>query len=129
MGRTTPSETAGYVREDLAAGRREWAMRAIWQLAGDLWAVSADLLPALTATAPGLTGDVRFDALLAALVDHVLTANGLAPPEWVDEASRRLSEPWDVEPVAALREDARAATPEAIRRHGVFLDPSELLNL
>lgn len=128
-GRSTAHGAAQEVRDCLTSENRQSAMRAGWQLAGDLTAVPRDRVPSLTADAPDLTGDPRFDALLAAIVDHVLTTARLPVPGWVSEDARTLTSPWDAEPVAALREAARAVTPVAIRRHGIWLDPDELINV
>jgi hypothetical protein len=62
-------------------------------------------------------------------VDHLLGAVRLPVPVWVSDPSRVLATPWDVEPVPALHQRARERTPPRIAKHGVFLDPVELVNL
>jgi transcriptional regulator with XRE-family HTH domain len=127
--RATAAATAELVRELLVRDDEANALRVVWQLADDLVKVEPALRVALAVTPPATTDDARFDALLAAVVDHVLVSARLPRPGWLDEPTRSLAEPWDVESVPALRAAARAVTPKAISKHGVFLDPSELVNL
>lgn len=116
------------VRAQLDQGRPEAALRAVWQLAANLQAVDPALRVALCVAAPAPTGDERFDALIAGVVDHLLSDAGLPRPVWLDEPSRFLAEPWDVEPVPALQAAARASTPDRLAAHGVYLDAAELVN-
>ena len=124
--------TAAQAAEQLSAflerGDHEGALRVVWQLAADLAAADPALRVALAVTPPAQTDDSRLDALLAGVVDHALSSAHLPRPQWLDEPWRTLVEPWDVEPVPALRAAARAATPDAIAVHGVFLDAAELVN-
>ena len=101
-------------------------MRVVWHLGEVLTGAPPDQLQARTDDAPDPTGDLRFDAVIAAIVDHVLTAAELPLPTWVGEPERTVRPEWDVEPVRALRDAARVVTPDAIRRHGIWLDPAEL---
>ena len=117
------------VRWFLRAKNFDAAFRAVWQLADDLGRADAALRVALCVTPPAPTGDPRFDALIAGIVEYLLSGKGLPLPTWLSEDSRRLGEPWDVEPVPSLQASARSRTPAALARHGVFLDPMELVNL
>jgi hypothetical protein len=83
---------------------------------------------ALCVSPPASTGDGRFDALLAGVVEHLLATKSLPRPTWLAEDWRFLAEPWDVEPVPRLRQRARELTPQALASHGIYLDPSELVN-
>ena len=128
----TRLRTAAAAAEDARArveqGNVDAAIRVALQLASDLQAADAALRVALCVTPPALTGDARLDALLAGVVDHELSRDGLPVPAWVAEDSRVLSTPWDLEPVPSLRPAARRRTSAALRRHGVFLDTRELVN-
>ena len=126
-GRTTAHEAAGEVAEALAAGDEEWALRAVWGLAGGLLRTAPDDLPGLTIEAPPLTTNPRFDALIAAVVHHILEEAGVPAPGWVAEPARTVSPPWDVEPVEAFRREAREATPAVFVAHGVYLDAAREL--
>ena len=107
-------------------GNDDAAFRVVLQLATDLTRADHALRVALCVTPPALSGNPKFDALLAGIVEWELSSDGLPLPSWVGEGARRLSDPWDVEPVPALQEAARQRTPDVLRRHGVYLDPAEL---
>ncbi len=124
----TAAQAGDEVRAFLARGDRDGALRVIWQMAADLAAAEPALRVALAVTPPAPTGDGRYDALLAGVVDHSLSGADLPRPPWLDESWRTLAEPWDVDPVPVLRAAARAATPDAIAAHGVFLDAAELVD-
>ena len=74
--------------------------------------------PALTAT--------RWDALLAAMVEHVAQLHGHAVPEWVEDRERFLDIPWVVPAGASMRRDAVRFAPAAFIRHGALPDPKDL---
>ena len=74
--------------------------------------------PVLTATG--------WDALLAAMVEHVAQLHGHAVPEWVDERERFLDTPWVVPAGAPMRRDAIRFAPAAFIRHGALPDPRDL---
>ncbi|MEZ5117186.1 MAG: helix-turn-helix domain-containing protein [Candidatus Nanopelagicales bacterium] len=119
-------EAATAIRDALADGDQDGALREVIQVADDLARADGATCVALALTRPGPVGDRRWDALLAAVVDHRLTERGLPRPRWVDDPAYRLDEPWDVEELTELQAAARAATPDAISSHGVFLAAEEL---
>lgn len=125
--RGTVADAAEQVRVFSQAERPDAALRVVWQLAADLSTPDLALRVALCVAPPASTGSARLDALLAAVAEHALA--GLPRPAWLDEPWRTLSDAWDVEPVPALRDAARAATPPEIAQHGVFLDAAELVNV
>jgi hypothetical protein len=59
--------------------------------------------------------------VLAALVDYSLTEDRPPVPSWVADPWRTAEEPWDLVRVPALREAARATTPDEFRRRNVFV--------
>ena len=124
----TASSAAEDIRHFLSNEQHDAALRVVWQLAADLQSADSALRVALCVTPPAPTGDERFDALLAGVVDHLLAAARLPRPTWIDEDSRTLASPWDVEPVPSLRSAARQRTSRQLQRHGIYLDPRELVN-
>ena len=126
--RLTAAGAGEVVRARVSKGDTDNALRAVWQLAADIGDGDPALRVAQCVAPPAPTGDLRFDALLAAVVDHLLGAAGLPVPAWVSEAARVLDTPWDVEPVPELRQRARELTPTRIATHGVYLDQAELVN-
>jgi transcriptional regulator with XRE-family HTH domain len=124
----TAVEAAEGVREHLLDRNEERAKRSVWQLAADLQDADPALRVALCITPPAPTTSPRYDALIAAVCDYLLTDSHLPIPTWVHEPWRTLDTPWDVESVPSLRKRARELTPTVIGSHGVFLNPGELMN-
>ncbi len=80
----------------------------------------------LVAAPPPPTGDRRYDAYLAAVVEHRL---GEAAPDWAKSPRRSVTPGWVIGSGPQNRELEsliRAETPPAFRRHGVFIHPSDL---
>lgn len=74
---------------------------------------------------PRLTG-TKWDAFLAAVVEHIAQLHGLEPPAWIDEPGRFLAPPW-VHPKGKLaRAEALVYSPGAFIRNGVLIDPTDL---
>ena len=124
----TASDAGEDIRRYLEVGNEDAAFRVVLQFATDLTRADHALRVALCVTPPALSGNPKFDALLAGTVEWKLSTDDLPIPLWVGEGARTLSEPWDVEPVPGLQEAARKRTPDALRRHGVYLDPAELVD-
>lgn len=125
--RTRPVwEAALALRQALDESNGSTAWREIIQLADDLAREDGATRVSLTVTRPLPVGEVRYDALLAAVTDLRLSQDQLPRPPWLDSSEYRLDEPWDVEEIPALQADARRQTPQAIARHGVYLRESEL---
>lgn len=118
------AEVAAGIAEWLATGDVDSAWRAFIQANDDLAAAPADVRVALCVCQPTPTGDPRFDAALAALVDHHLSGAGLPVPAWVDDSSRFLAEPWSPDMFGPRGPDLDV--PEAFARHGVLIAASEL---
>lgn len=124
----TASDAGEDIRRYLEVGNEDAAFRVVLQLATDLARADHALRVALCVTPPALSGNSKFDALLAGTVEWKLSTDDLPVPLWVGEGARILNEPWDVEPVPALQETARQRTPDVLRRHGIYLDPAELVD-
>ena len=69
-----------------------------------------------------LTG-TRWDALLAAMVEHVAGRHGLGRVESVHEPERFLDEAWVLSPIPIIRRQALRRAPAAFLRDGTILDP------
>lgn len=74
---------------------------------------------------PPLTG-TRWDALLAATIEHVARLHGHDVPAWVDEPGRFLAEPWAPAETLGLRRRCLGYAPGAFIRHGALVDPYDL---
>ena len=87
------------------------------------WESSA-VQPSLLRDEPPGTGDERWDALPAALAEHLAAQHDLAPPEWAE--LRVLQRPWFPAELKVQRADALVRAPAAFRKHGVYLSAADL---
>jgi hypothetical protein len=74
---------------------------------------------------PG-TGDVRVDAALAGLAEHLARHDDWTPPLWVFDESRYAKPWWFVSGVKSWHAAALVESPLAFRKRGVFLTASAL---
>lgn len=120
-GALPAADVAERIRCVLADGRDQEAWRWLLQLTDDFRASSPAGRRALVARAPELVGDGRYDAALAALVEHLCAEADAPVPRWTD-APGRFAEPWwfpaDLE---GLRAAALRDSPISFKRHGVFV--------
>ncbi|WP_205800900.1 hypothetical protein [Micromonospora thermarum] len=110
----------GYTLTPVTAPAGEFAFR----ISGPDGQEPAETRVDLLRDEPGLTGDPRWDALLAALAEHLLAQADLAPPAWVD--ARVLRRAWFPAELAIHRADALAWAPAAFRKRGVYLSVHDL---
>ena len=90
-------------------------------------ALTRERQAAVIATPPPLTG-TRWDALLAAVAEHLATLHEHPVQAWMDEPERFLDNTWvlaDPE-MEDIRHRALVFSPPAFIRHGAIPDPREL---
>ena len=98
--------------------------KLVWEFLEEYrWEPAANQ-PSLLRHEPPPTGDERWDALLAALAEHLMAQHDLAPPEWAE--SRVLARPWFPAQLAVQRAEALIWAPAAFRKHGVYLSARDL---
>jgi len=127
----TAAEAARGAAVELAtAGGLGGAYRCLMQLLDDYRrAVRSDGVPAaarLFDDAPPTTGDVRVDAALAGLAEHLARHDGWTPPLWAFDESRQAKPWWFVSGVRSWHAMALVESPLAFRKRGVFLTASAL---
>lgn len=76
---------------------------------------------------PPTTGDDRWDALLAGVAEWLAARGEFVAPGWVHSPERTLSASWCPYALASLQRLASANAPPEIRRHGVLVDPYDLV--
>jgi hypothetical protein len=76
--------------------------------------------------APLPSGDRRYDALLASLVEYSCVHHGMPSPTWVDDPSRFLEEWWFVSGIKSLHANAVVHSPISFKRRGVFITEDSL---
>lgn len=111
---TAAYETAGRIADilddDPTPSGYERSLALLVDLSFTLAEQDGPVRVALCVTRPPPTGDARFDAGIAALVEHRMEADGLPVPSWVLDDDRYLVNLWEPDP------DARPVT-------GAFLLP------
>lgn len=123
--RVSAAESSSRVADAIRDHKEEVAFRICLELIDDLNAVTTYRVEQLTREAPPFTGDARYDALIAAIVESACVSNAAPTPPWVYETTRSV-EKWYLTEVESLHEDADRETPPIFRRHGVFILEDEL---
>lgn len=123
--------TAVGLADELAAALRRAArlgemLRLVRQFVVD---VDRDPNASMIAAEPATTGDRRWDALVAGVVEDVAYRHRLPTPAWTRHPSRYLDEWWFVTDVRALRPWALKESPPAVANHGVFIRRASLVNV
>lgn len=116
------------VRSALTSSTEDHAYRIVIQLADDLEAVHGAERVAACVAPPATTGDLRFDAFIAGVVETRLDAEALPHPTWLADAAV-LPSPWWVDRYTAGADWVAEATPPALRRRGVLIDAAELVSV
>ena len=96
----------------------------VWEFLEEYRWEGADRQLALLADEPVLTGDQRWDVLLAAIAEHLSAQRDVGPPSW--SRSRFLVTPWFPSSLPSKRMEALALAPAAFRKHGVYLSARDL---
>jgi hypothetical protein len=102
--------------------RIRWKL--VWEFLEEYRREPGDAQPRLLRDEPSPLGDERWDALLAALAEHLAAKHDLAPPAWT--GSRVLRRPWFPAELRVQRADALVRAPAAFRKHGVYLSAADL---
>jgi hypothetical protein len=103
-------------------GKVRWKL--VWEFLEEYRWEPADVQSSLLKQEPPSVADERWDALLAALAEHLAAQHDLAPPEWAE--SRVLGRPWFPAELRIQRAEALVWAPAAFRKHGVYLSARDL---
>ena len=117
------------IAEAVSRNQNSRAYRLIIQLSDNLKALTPELCLTLSVTPPSLTGDSRYDALIAATVEYHLLENNLPIPAWIRDIERKLHKPESFDIYEKDLKKLAARTPRAFRRHNVLIDKSELASI
>ena len=98
--------------------------KLVWEFLEEYRWEPDDVQPSLLRDEPHATGDERWDALLAALAEHLAAQRDQAAPEWTE--IRVLRRPWFAAELEAQRAEALVWAPAAFRKHGVYLSARDL---
>jgi len=105
--------------------RQDGALRAVIDFRHALGSATVEDFGGLVETPPGLTGETRWDALIAAVVEDELATRDVPPPHWTNEKKRFVRPLWYLSDNRELHEWELAAAPEAFVRHGVIAAKEE----
>ena len=108
------------------ARREDAALRAAIDLKNALASANADEFSRLVSAPPGPTGDTRWDAFIAAVVEDEAATRALPTPIWTDEKTRFTRPLWYLSENKALHAWELATAPGAFVRHGVLAAKEEL---
>ena len=105
-----------------ADSKTRWKL--VWEFLEEYRWEPDDVQPSLLRDEPPPAGDERWDALLAALAEHLAAQHDLAPSQWAE--MRVLQQPWFPAELEIQRADALVWAPAAFRKHGVYLSATDL---
>ena len=100
----------------------QWKL--VWEFLEEYRWEPAEVQLSLLRDEPVPVGDDRWDALLAALAEHLSAQHDVAPPDWAE--GRVLRRPWFPADLEIQRADALVWAPAAFRKHGVYLSAHDL---
>ena len=103
--------------------------RLMIQLSDTLDCVEPEICVALCASPAPTTGDERYDALLAGVVEYSLSKRRLPVPQWVCEEKRVLPKRWVVDQYATDLSAVAKVTPRAFLKHNVVIDEREFASV
>jgi len=124
MGSYQPMSLATLARHLVAAFDDKVRWKLVWEFLEEYRWESGEIQVRLVEAEPDSVGDERWDALLAALAEHLRAQRDLAPPEWTE--TRVLRRAWFPAELATQRGDAFVWAPAAFRRHCVYLSVHDL---
>lgn len=125
---SSAAELSQALKQGLAAGEpKGQLLRAVRQFIGNTER-SKDVA-AMLREPPVATGERRWDALLAGVVEYIALRCGVPVPAWTVEEERFLDEWWFVTDVERLYPTAFVETPRAIANRGVFIRRASLVNV
>ena len=102
--------------------RTRWKL--VWEFLEEYRWEPDDVQLSLLQDEPPATGDERWDALLAALAEHLAAQDDLAAAGWTE--IRVLQRPWFPAELETQRADALVWAPAAFRKHGVYQSARDL---
>jgi transcriptional regulator with XRE-family HTH domain len=106
--------------------RQDGALRAVIDFRDALGSATAEEFEGLVQAPPSLTGETRWDALIAAVVEDESATRDVPPPDWTNEKRRFVRPLWYLSDNKALHAWELATAPGAFVRHGVLAARAEL---
>ena len=122
---TVPSAAAG-IRAGIRAGWPvEDLFRIVIECLNNAASLESEADRAIFFAEPSTTGDPRWDALLAGVVENWFRVAGQDPPAWA-AAVAALDAPWYVAGIPGMYDWALENTPPELKARGIVLDGRSL---
>ena len=118
--------TVAAIARSLHAGDEQEALRLAADLASGLATTGAREVAAEIEDDPGSTGDRRWDALVAGVVERAAHSSGVRTPMWTASVTRFLEQWWFLTPYRSLHASALVETPAELANRGVFVHEASL---
>ncbi len=109
----------------LNEGNEKKAFRLFLQINVELSELEPEILQIAVASPP-LIRDIKYSALVTALVEWHLKKCKQPLPSWVRTNSSKLLKPWFVDQLSPNRESTKRKTPTAFAKRNIYLAESEL---
>jgi transcriptional regulator with XRE-family HTH domain len=122
-GDFTLAELADHLRHATRTDRRR---RLVLEFVSRFTQTPADRRRGLLVERPDPTGDVRWDALLGALAEHLSFHDAVDAPQWCNDADRFLDQAWYWVDLPSVRRSVVTSAPTAFRRRNVWVDRRDL---
>jgi transcriptional regulator with XRE-family HTH domain len=116
------AEVATSVAEDLEQGDDSTAWRRLVQFTDDFRDSGLAAQRELVSRPPAMTGERRFDAAIAGLVEFLSAESERPHPGWTEEGGRFAEPWWFVSGLPGYEAMALRDTPVGLARHGVFVN-------
>jgi len=121
----TVQEWGAAIDRTLKEGNEKKAFRLFLQINDELLELEPAILQIAVAVPP-LIRDIRYSALVTALVEWHLKKCKQPLPHWVRANSSKLLKPWFVDQLSPNRESTKRKTPIVFAKRNIFLAESEL---
>jgi hypothetical protein len=102
------------------------AIRVAYHFVERFARATPDLREAMTRDQPPSTGDGRYDALLAAIVEYSHATHAMEIPQWVGLPEYFLSPWWFIAGRPGLEAEALVNSPISFSRRGIFINSGSL---
>jgi hypothetical protein len=122
----TVKETAASISSCLSENAYDDAIRLAFRIHERYQRSSVEAREQMIKEQPNETGDPRFDALIAGIVEYSCAVNRVGAPKWTQEEKYFLGTFWFVSGLESLHADAFVSSPISCKRRGVFLTQDSL---
>ena len=117
------------IRPDIAGGKQIEPVRKAAELTHRFQNAELETQVRTINAEPPETGDVRWDAFLAALAEWLSLKANVPVPMWSRDSSRYLTHGWWVTTMKSMRAWEYAGTPASFQIHGVYIHRDSLTNI